>query len=219
MEFSQVSEYSKHLYDYGLVSKNNNVPEIKMPVAGRYAAMELAKRENRIGLYRVVPPEKRDIWVKQRIKTVMSDLRQLEIAIKSSGKNSLFGVNSFPEADKFAMLGVVETESDFREFINVCNRCFVESVENYGKSVGRTNYFWNEIKSEYPVIFPTLERIKIYRHWQDHTELKPDVAKNLNNFLHEDINGIDGNEKYFVLQQKLLDGFFTNIQAEMINLT
>ena len=218
MELSQVSEYSRHLYDYGLVVKNNNIPTINMPVAGRYAALELAKREQRRELFKIVTVNKRNDWIRQRVKSIISDLRQLEMIIKSLGKHSLFGANSFPEAEKFAMISTVSSESSFIDFINVCNRCFVESIENYGVSIGKRKYFWNEIKTEYPAIFPILHRIKVYRHWSDHSQLKPEVAKNLQTFLSEDTDGVNQSNKFFVIQQKLLDGFFTNIQAEMINL-
>lgn len=219
IEFAQITEYSKHLYDYGLVVKNNNVPSINMPVAGRYAALELAKREKRSGLFKTIEVSKRNNWVKQRIGSIISDLRQLEIVIKSLGKASLFGVNSFPEADKFSSLTVVTNETEFLEFINICNRCFIEPIENYGKSIAKNRYFWTDIKPNYPALFSILERIKIYRHWKDHSELKPDVAKKLQSFLDADISGISIQERPFVIQQKLLDGLFTSIQAEMGNLT
>lgn len=218
MELSQYSEYSKHLYDYGLVTKTNNVPAIKMPVAGRYAALELAKREKRRGIFKVIEQSKRDSWIKQRVGSIISDLRQLEMIIKSLGKHSLFGVNSFPEAEKFALLSAVSNESDFVNFITICNRCFVESIEIYGESIEKRKYFWDEIKKGYPAIFLSLDRIKIYRHWCSHTQLKPEVAQKLQVFLEEDTDGINENEKYFVIQQRLLDGFFTNIQAELISL-
>ena len=105
------------------------------------------------------------------------------------------------------------------EFINICNRCFVEPIENYGKSIAKNRYFWTDIKPNYPALFSILERIKIYRHWKDHSELKPDVAKKLQSFLDADISGISIQERPFVIQQKLLDGLFTSIQAEMGNLT
>ena len=219
MEFAQISEYTKHLYDYGLVVKDNNVPQINMPVAGRYAALELAKREKRNGLIKTIDTSKRNQWVRQRIGSITSDLRQLEIVIKSLGKLSLFGINSFPEADRFNSITAVTNEAEFIEFINICNRCFVESIENYGNSIGKHQYFWIDIKGNYPAVFSIFERIKIYRHWKDHSSLRPEVAKKLQEFLEADTFGISIEEKPFAIQQKLLDGLFTNIQAEMGNLT
>lgn len=219
MEFAQISEYSKHLYDYGLVVKNNNIPSINMPVAGRYAALELAKREKRNVLFKTIEFSRRNSWVKQRIGSIISDLRQLEIVIKSLGKANLFGVNSFPEADRFSSITTVTNETEFLEFINICNRCFVEPIEIYGKSISKNQYFWIDIKLNYPAIFSVLERIKVYRHWKDHSVLRPDVAKKLQEFLEADTYGISIEDRPFVIQQKILDSFFTNIQAEMSNLT
>lgn len=139
IELSSEMDFTKHLYKYGLVKNSNGVPVVNMPVAGRYVAMERAKKENRQALYRLIENEKRDEWITQRIKSIIRDLRQLESAIHGTNKNKLFGENSFPEAEKFASVTPVRTESDFHEFFNVCNKCFVESIENYGKSIGKKN--------------------------------------------------------------------------------
>lgn len=219
MEFLQISEYSKHLYDYGLVVDKNNVPSINMPVAARYAAFELAKRENRKGLFKTIEVSKRNNWVKRRVDSIISDLRQLEIVIKSTGSASLFGVNSFPEADRFNTITAVVNKADFIEFINISNRCFVEPIENYGKSIAKNQYFWTDIKQAYPALFQILERIKIYRHWKDHATLKPEVASKLHEYIKTDTSGIGLEEQPFAIQQKILDVFFTSIQAEINNLT
>lgn len=108
VELSAITEYTKHLYSYGLVGRENGkLPYVKMPVAGRYVAMELAKREKRTTLYRIVPLEKRNQWVAQRVKSIIRDLRQLETAISNAGTCKLFGENSFPEADRFVNVGPV----------------------------------------------------------------------------------------------------------------
>ena len=93
------------------------------------------------------------------------------MAIKNADKPKLFGENSFPEAEKFAELGPVASENQFEVFFNTCNRCFVESIENYGKSIGDDKYFWDEIKKAYPSLFNILHRIKVYRHYNDHLSL------------------------------------------------
>lgn len=219
MEFAQISEYSKHLYDYGLVVKKDNIPSINMPVAGRYAALELAKREKRKEILKVIEPSQRTSWVDRRKVSILTDLRQLEIVIKSLGAPSLFGVNSFPEADKFCSITIVNNEAELLDFINICNRCFVEPIENFGKSIGKNKYFWTDIKPNYPSLFSTLERIKVYRHWKDHASLESAVAEKFEKFLNEDTSGIRNEEKPFVIQQRLLDSFFANIQVEISNLT
>ena len=217
VEYSTLSEFSKHLYSYGLVAKDDSgIPFVKMPVAGRYVAMELARKENRRTLFRIIEKESRSGWVQQKTRLIINEMRQLEGAIKSSGKDLLFGANSFPEADKFAAIVEVKSENEFEVFINVCNRCFVESIENYGKSVGKNKYLWNEIKSSYPVLFDILHRIKVYRHSVDHLSLNPDVAALFKQYKYEDTFGIsDSVDSYFVIQQKILEGLLTAIQIEM----
>ena len=218
VELSQMVEYTKHLYNYGLVAKDEHgTPFVKMPVAGRYVAMELAKKENRTSLYRVVDTDMRASWVSQRMKSIIRDIRQLETAIRSAGKDKLFGENSFPEAEKFASISPVSTEGEFENFFNACNRCFVESIENYGKSIGKSKYFWNEIKTSYPTLFNVLHKMKVYRHSKDHLALNSDVAQKYNEFWSSDTQGIsDPNEQRFVIQQRLLEDFLAAIQIEIV---
>ena len=216
VELAAGAEYTKHLYSYGLIAKGeNNMPYVKMPVAGRYVAMELAKRENRRSLYKTIDKSRRNEWVHQRIRAIIRDLRQLESAISASGRIKLFGENSFPEAEKFAEVSPVENEAQFEVFMNVCNRCFVESVENYGKSIGKSKYFWTDIKPAYPALFDVFHRIKVYRHSRDHLKLKPDVAQKYKEFWEEDTYGItDESDKFFVVQQRTIENFLTALQIE-----
>ena len=132
------------------------------------------------------------------------------------GLPKLFGENSFPEADRFVNVGPVSNEPEFENFFNICNRCFVESIEKYGKSLGKKKYFWNEIKSTYPALFDVLHRIKVYRHSSDRLELNPDVAKKYKKFWNEDTASVtDFEEQRFVIQQKLLEAFLSAIQTEI----
>jgi uncharacterized protein YqgQ len=217
VELSSMAEYTKHLYNYGLIAKNEyGMPYVKMPVAGRYVALELAKKEKRKSLYKTVEKDKRQNWVQQRIRSIIRDLRQLESAIHATGKEKLFGENSFPEAEKFAALQPVYTEEQFERFMNTCNKCFVEAIDNYGKSIGKKNYFWSEIKVGYPTLFDVLHRIRVYRHSSDHLKLNPDVAQKYRQFWDEDTQGIsEESEKYFVVQQRLLENLLTAIQIEL----
>ena len=221
VELATMVDFSKHLYSYGLVSKDaNGTPVVNMPVAGRYVAMELAKKENRTALYRLVEKDRRRDWVTQRIKSIIRDMRQLETAIRSANKDKLFGENSFPEAEKFAAITPIKTEVDFEHFFNICNRCFVESIENYGKSISKNNYFWNEIKTAYPALHSVLHRIKVYRHSQDHLTLNPTVSAKYREFWAEDtMDFSDDEDQRFAIQQKLLESFLTAIQVETSSIT
>lgn len=217
VELSALSDYVKHLYSYGLIAKDEaGMPYVKMPVAGRYVALELARKENRNTLFKIIEPSKRKDWIEQRIKSIIRDIRLLEMAISSAKLPKLFGENSFPEAEKFAALTVVTNKMEFDNFFNVCNRCFIEAIENYGKSTGHKNYLWNEIKSQYSSLFEILHRIKVYRHSADHLKLDPLVAQNYQKFWEEDTEGIsDTNECFYCVQQKILEGFLTSIQIEI----
>ena len=221
LELSTIVEFVKHLYSYGLVAEDSDgMPYVKMPVAGRYAAIELAKKENRKTIYKLIDESKRQQWVNQRTSVIIRDLRQLEKLVSLNSLPKLFGENSFPEAEKFAELEAVHNEAEFERFVNVCNRCFVESIENYGKSIGKDKYFWQEIKTSYNALFKSLERIKTYRHSQDHLKLNNQELRKFNQFYAEDTNGISKDQdKLFCIQQKLLETFFTNIQIEMNRLT
>ena len=216
LELSHSVELTKHLFDYGLIEKTAGIPEVKLPVAADYVASELAKKEQRKSTYKLVPSESRSRWVSSRIKSIIQDFRQLEIAIsQSSGMPKLFGDYSFPEADKLIGIPVVESESSFVAFVNTLNRCFVESIENYGKTIGRKDYFWVDIKKAYPVLYPMLYRMKVYRHSQDHLKLNTQIQVDYLAFKDEDTAGItDKNEQLYAIQQKLLDNFWVAIQAE-----
>ena len=220
IELAMLAEYTKHLYSYGLVAKNENgMPYVKMPVAGRYVALELAKRERRRSLYKTIDKDRRQSWVQQKIRSIIRALRELESAIHMTGRVKLFGENSFPEAEKFAAIQVVSTDTQFESFINTCNKCFVEAIDNYGKSIGKDKYFWNDIKPAYPSLFEVLHRIRIYRHSSDHLKLKPDVAQKHKEYWEEDTQGIaEESERFFVVQQRLLERFLTAIQVEMADI-
>ena len=221
IELSAATEFTTHLYNYGLIAKDENKkPYVNMPVAGRYVAMELAKKEKRTTLYKIIDKDKRDNWVTQRIQSLIRDIRQLEMAINSSNKAKLFGENSFPEAEKFATIHPIYTEEQFQYFFNICNKCFVESIENYGKSIGKTNYFWSDIKNNYPTLFDVFHRIKVYRHSGDHLKLNPTVAEKYKEFWNEDVADVtEVSEQYFVIQQRLLENFLSAVQIEIENIS
>ena len=96
----------------------------------------------------------------------------------------------------------------------------MESLENYGKSIGKSQYLWQEIKSTYPSLVDVLERIKVYRNSEDHLRLNPTVARKYSAFWREDTQGIDDpTEQRFCIQQRLLEEFLTSIQIELSKIT
>ena len=216
MELSQSMELTKHLYDYGLINNEAGYPKVNLPVAGDFVAFELAKKEQRQSAYKLIPPVDRSKWVVRRAKAIAQDLRQLEIAIsQANGIPKLFGEHSFPEADKLLEMPVADSEPNFIAFVNIINRCFVESVENYGKELAKRDYFWTDIKSTYPSLFEVLYRAKVYRHSQDHLKLNFQFQKDYSDFRAEDTAGIvDQADQLYAIQQKLLDSLWVAIQVE-----
>lgn len=216
MELSQSVELTKHLYDYGLIENNDGIPEVKLPVAADFVAFELAKKEQRKSAYKLTLPENRSKWVVSRAKSIVQDMRQLEIAISQSrGMPKLFGDHSFPEADKLIEIPVADSESNFVAFTNTINRCFVESIENYGREIGKQRYFWIDICSTYPALYSVLYRAKVYRHSQDHLKLTPQFQADYATFRAEDTAGFaDQKDQLYAIQQKLLDNLWVAIQVE-----
>jgi hypothetical protein len=222
MELSVVPEYVSHLRSYGLLSADaTGSPTISIPVVKRYVGLELARREGRQTIYKIIDQGHRENWLHKRVRDVINDLRLLEKLIQQNSTPSLFGTNSFPEADMFLESRVCYSQDDFDSFTNKCNRCFVESVEKYGASLSNKKYFWNEIKQSYPGLFHALHRIKIYRNHQMHIILDPSVNEQLLDFLSTDLEGKSPsqvNDLYFILQQCILDGLMTGVQLEISRL-
>lgn len=219
VELSMEPEFIKHLRSYGLVAHDRfNKPTIAIPVVARFIGIELARKEGRNTIYKLVESSRRAEWVEIRKESVLRDLRHLEKSIKISSKPSLFGINSFPEGEEFISIKEVSNKNEFQNFINVLNRCFVESIERFGESISEPKYFWIRIKEEYPVLFHALHRIKAYRHNSDHLELTTRVTEDLLNFLKEDLEGRSPSEVkdfYFLLQQRTIDNLLAAINAEL----
>jgi hypothetical protein len=134
------------------------------------------------------------------------------------GGYGLFGTASFPEADKFIGVTVVTDEASFTSFINICNRCFVESVEAFGRVVPKPDYFRTEVKDACPGVWPALRRIKLYRVYSDHAKPTPAYAKEIEQQFRQDL-GSPGpkteSDSFFVLQQCVLDGLMEGIQIDL----
>ena len=223
IELAQQPEYIKHLIDYGLISYNKNEkPQISIPAIGRYVGLELARQEGRQTIYKLVKDENRNEWLEKRVRSIINDLRFLEKLINSAKSPLLFGPNSFPEAERFKEIKLCNTDETFSFFINTCNRCFVESIENYGKSIGKNKYLWDVIKINYAGLFDALHRIKIYRHEQNHIMLTGQASFDLISYINKDLQGqkpSEVNNIFFWLQQCILDNLFTGIQIEINQLS
>jgi hypothetical protein len=165
MDLSSELEYSRHLKEYGLLTINSvRRPILAIPVIGKFVASEVARREGRRSPKHVVAIEDRPGWIKRRGDAVTREFRELSRLITKKSLPPLFLGGDFPEADRFAAIQHVSTNNDFVNFINVCNRCFVEAVEVCGRRQAKSDYFWKEIKATYPDLWQSLQRIKTYRN-------------------------------------------------------
>ena len=219
IELSSVNEFVQHLNSYGLISWEKGIPSISLPVAGRYIAIELAKKEGRKSIYKLIDKNERSKWLTVRINIIIESMRSLEASIRSCKKDELYGVNSFPEAEKLNTVPVAVDNQTFSTFINVFYRCFVESINNYGKTIQKDHYLDNVIKSSYPLLFKTFDKIKEYRNEQDHLLLTSYHKQKLDEYLSEDLeNSLETPDKYFCLQQKIVIELITNIYGESMGL-
>lgn len=219
VQLSAYPEFVRHLNNYGLLtSKYEGEPRLTIPVVARYVGIELAKKEGRKSIYKLVPNERRVEWLEIRKENIIKDIKMFEKVIKLNNKPLLFGQNSFPEGEEFIQIRVVSNKQEFQNFINTVNRCFVESIENYGKSIGDRNYFWQTIKTEYAALFFSLNRIKVYRNDSDHIELNRNVSQQLLDYLNRDLEERRPSEcqdLYFHLQQRTIDSLLAAINSEL----
>lgn len=218
-ELSEEPEYTRHLRDYGLLKFDEfKRPTFEIPVVGEYVGRELARREKRQLIRKLVPSELRSSWVTNRAKTISRELRVLEKELRKAILPSLFGFGDFPEAERFSAIKPADDNETFVVFINICNRCFVESVENFGRTQGNASYFWNTIKSTYPDLWSALQRIKVYRNNNLHLTLNPQVESELTRYLEMDLEGksiSQVREPWFALQQAVLDELMLSVQYEL----
>lgn len=219
IELSSINEFVQHLNSYGLISWEKGLPSISLPVAGRYIAIELAKKEGRKSIYKLIDKNERQKWLTVRVNIIIESMRSLETSIRSCKKDELYGINSFPEAEKLYAIPVAVDKQTFSTFINVFYRCFVESINNYGKTIQKDHYLDNEIKNPYPLLFKTFDKIKEYRNEQDHLLLTSYHKQKLDKYLLEDLeNSLETPDKYFCLQQKIVIELITNIYGESMGL-
>lgn len=219
IELSSTNEFIQHLKSYGLISEKNNIPIISLPVAGKYIAIELAKREGRKIAYKLIDKKNRGNWVVRRIDIIIETLRNLENIIRVADKPMLYGVNSFSEAEKLKTVSEVIDENSFANFINIFYRCFVESVSNYGQSLGEKQYLHKVVATNYPAIYRTFDKITEYRNERDHLLLTEYHKKKLDEYLKEDLESFNTvQDKLFCIQQKLIIELITSIYSETNNL-
>lgn len=207
-----------HLISYGLVEYEKNLARIRLPIIARYIGNKIRAESGNLTLDEKIPIAERASWLVADMAKIISYMRQLEASIMHSNGVSLYGDKSFPEADKLLYVPVANTESEFSSFISTVSKSFIESMEMYGKSVGKNNYFWDEIKKTYPYLFNALLRIKAYRNWQEHLKLNQGMQECFDKYYEQDLHGADAhtlNDGFFLLQQICLRELKTSIISEI----
>jgi hypothetical protein len=218
IELSQINEFVSHLKSYGLIAYRNGVPYIAMPVAGRYIALEQAKKEKRKIAFKLVEKEKRKEWLKCRIDVLIEHIRMLENSIRVHAKDELYGINSFPEAEKLKEIKEATNRETFAVFINTFYRCFVEAIANYGKSRNDSKYL-EKVLGTYKTLGRTFDKIREYRNEQDHLLLTDYHKTKLDEYREEDIEPtLSYADQYFCLQQKIVIELIVSIYSELFNL-
>lgn len=219
-ELSKESIYTKHLCSYQLIVKTGNSYAINIPVIAQRVALDSKIKDGRELIYPLIVKENRTSWLKRRIEEISTDFGVFDRIITKNGNPKFFGSNSFPEGVNLHASQVVKNKNDFCIFINTLNRCFVESIEKYGNDNGNKNYFWTDIKLNYPHLWGALHRIKVYRNDQDHLHLNKATSDNYLGFLDSDFEGKQFSqisEPYFLLQQRILDRLLLALQVEIEN--
>lgn len=219
-ELAKDSRYLKHLLSYQLIKERVDGAGYvaNIPVIAQRVAHESRTNSGRDLIYPIVEPNRRSSWLARRIDEVATDFGVLQRLVDASGPVKLFGSNSFPEGVELKACAVVHDKRGFLVFINTLNRCFVESIEKYGKDLGNDKFFWNDVKSNYVELWPVLHRIKVYRNDVDHLHLNINTTQNYMDFLYEDFEGKVFSQvvdPYFVLQQRVLDRLLLAVQREI----
>ncbi|WP_157128595.1 ATP-binding protein [Cupriavidus sp. USMAA2-4] len=216
---TQHGNASTHLFRYGVVSAPEH-PYITYSVLGDYVASENARREGRPWQARLINEEDRPSFVVVRLKEIAEDMRDLERLSKASGLPPLFGPNSFPEADRLRDMPVVHNAQTLGSALNILNRCFVESIDRYGNSISETKYFFTKLKDNYPALFDSLRRIRVYRNNEHHLELLPAVEATLREYLERDLEEAlsQSGQKFWAIFQRCVDDLILAIQRELARL-
>ena len=217
-DFIAEPTWTTHLTNYGLLGKDaEGRPAFAIPVLRRFMQLDRARERGTQTIAATQPRSQRRRWLKKRKQQINDGLEELQRVAERVGEPSLFGPHSYPESHRFFELGIVSNEAEFATFVNTCNRCFVEAVERYGRSIGNNRYLWGRIQGAYPALGLALRRIKVYRHSRVHIRLEDQASEELQQFLSRDLGGRSPTgvaELWFQLQQCVLDDLLVGILVE-----
>ncbi|MDV5825724.1 AAA family ATPase [Sphingobium naphthae] len=218
LEFASLPELQSHLKSYGLVKSVDGTPLVAIEVVGTHVAIEAARRDGRKTIQKLVEEGARQKWLEGRVENIDGAFDELQRVAKAGASPILFGPNNYPESHMFMRSVVVNNKEQFQSFVNTCNRCFVESIDRYGASIGDNGYFWGVLKAAYPSLHKSLNRIKVYRHNEFHLELNDNVDAVYRAYITQDLEGRSParvEELWFTLQQSILDSLWNSVQVEL----
>jgi hypothetical protein len=220
IELAADPDLIRHLVEYGLVAapRPGCRPVFAIPVVGRYIAGEKARSSKRAGWRALVEKDRRKDWVARRAEEITRRTRDLDYLIKRNKLPEIYGHHSFPEAERFARIDVVESEEKAAAFLNTMQRCFVEPIDGFGARTGSKDYFWSVFRSTYSDLFQALLRVRTYRNQRFHRELAPKPEEEYRRFLGIDFDGREpwGREDgYFLLEQIILDELLVGLHCEI----
>jgi len=217
--------YTSHLKNYGLLRTTPTGRPV-ISIAAFERALRSVDRDGRrkAPVVEVQPVEKREFWLRNRKEQINHHLQTLESLIDNARPKlpSLFGPNSYPRSREFFDIQVVTDESDFQSFINVCNLCFVESIDAYGRSNGSSHAHKQKILQTFPELSDALDRIRLYRHSRVHLKLDAPVNAKVLEFRERDLTGLrptQVQDLWFTLQQRVLDELLNGILIEIDKLS
>ena len=221
-EFLAEPTFTTHLKNYGVLGEDDvGRPAFAIPVLRRFVQLEEGRKNGTQTIAGIQPRSERRRWLKNRMRQINDGLEELQELTDRVKAPSLFGPHSYPESHRFFELSVVSDEAGFGTFVNTCNRCFVEAVERYGRSIGDDRYLWRKIQDTYPALGLALRRIKVYRHSRVHIRLEGQASEELRRFLTQDLEGRSPTsvpEVWFQLQQCVLDDLLVGIMVETARL-
>ncbi len=206
-----------HLTKFGVIS-TSGTPFILCDAVRDYVAEEDAREAGRETPRLLVPQDDRQAWTNMRIRAIVDDMRTLEKTLANPPHNfHLFNPSSFPYAERLFHVEAPINKYSFEKALTPFVQCFFESAKAYGASIGRSRYFWTDIKAQCHRLHHAIHRINVYRNDCQHIRLNPQLSDSLISFLNEDL-GDDytfDDDKYWFLFQVCLDELMMSIQIEL----
>lgn len=218
-DMAQDIDLVRHLKSYALVDFSiDQNPKFAIPVIKSYIASKWKKKHGVKQSFYLVPEHRRTEYVGGRISSIISDLRLLDRRMGDRGLPTLYGGFGPHEADMMARLGPVVDRDGIVNFLNQMNRSIVEPVDAVGRKAKVQDYFFETIRTNYPHIFFSLNRVRAYRNYIMHLKLNAAAQRALDEYLLEDYEGaypdkVDSG--WFRLQSIVLDGLLIGIQSEI----